>query len=105
MEGIYSSLCLPLRCVYPNVVAKLFLIPTVPLTPPASQSTAKPPLNELISLRKEYSSLLLEKMRAPYGSYEDGLTVPGIKGKPQPSKENLNLQRNNPLSLHEDVCF
>ena len=89
--------------MYPNVALKLFLIPTVPLTPPASQSAAKPPLSELMSLRKEYSSLLLEKLRAPDGSYEDGFTVPGIKGKPQSAKENLNLQRNNPLSLHEDV--
>ncbi|KAH8117577.1 rab-GTPase-TBC domain-containing protein [Phellopilus nigrolimitatus] len=82
---------------------KLFLIPTVPLTPPASQTTAKPPLDALKALRREYTSLLLEKMRAPDGSYEEGFTVPGTTEPPRSSDETfVNLQRNNPLSLHED---
>ncbi|KAL5528993.1 hypothetical protein ACEPAG_4967 [Sanghuangporus baumii] len=82
---------------------KLFLIPTIPLTPPASQSPAKPPLESLKERRKEYASLLLEKMRAPDGSYEENFSVPGVAELPQQSDEvSMNLQRNNPLSLHED---
>lgn len=43
-------------------------------------------------------------MRAPDGSYEEGFTVPGCSELPRPSEdETANLQRNNPLSLHEDV--
>lgn len=76
----------------------------MPLTPPASQSAAKPPLSALKDLRKEYASLLLEKMRAPDGSYEENLSVPGVDELPPPTdKISANLQRNNPLSLHEDV--
>ncbi|THH06211.1 hypothetical protein EW145_g4235 [Phellinidium pouzarii] len=82
---------------------KLFLIPTVPLTCPADQTPAKPPLDALKSLRKEYTSLLLETMRAPDGSYEEGLIIPGLAELPRPSDDiSANLQHNNPLSLHED---
>ncbi|EJD06088.1 uncharacterized protein FOMMEDRAFT_104560 [Fomitiporia mediterranea MF3/22] len=81
---------------------KLFLIPTVPLTPPASQSPAKPPLEALKVKRKGYTSLLLEKMRAPDGSYEESFSIPGVEELPRPSEMRVNLQRDNPLSLHED---
>lgn len=44
-------------------------------------------------------------MRAPDGSYEEGFAVPGQPELPRPTEEETaNLQRNNPLSLHEDVC-
>ncbi|KAI5119084.1 hypothetical protein M0805_004857 [Coniferiporia weirii] len=82
---------------------KLFLIPTVPLTPPANQTTASPPLDALKSLRKDYASLLVEKMRAPDGSYEEGFGIPGVAELPRHGEgTSANLQRNNPLSLHED---
>ena len=56
--------------------------------------------------RREYASLLLEKMRATDGSYEESFSVPGVDELPRRMDEaSMNLQRNNPLSLHEDVSI
>lgn len=74
------------------------------MTPPADQTYAKPPLEACRSLRKDYVALLLEKMRAPDGSYEEGFSVPGVNELPRASdRANANLERDNPLSLHDDV--
>ena len=47
--------------------------------------------------------MLLEKMRAPDGSYEDGFVVPGGEKLPARTSQPGNLERNNPLSLHDEV--
>lgn len=61
-------------------------------------------LETLQAARGEYSSLLLEKMRAPDGSYEDGFIVPGTDAPPPVQEGGVNnLDRNNPLSLHDEV--
>jgi hypothetical protein len=43
-------------------------------------------------------------MRAPDGSYEDGFIAPGDEKLPAPTVQPGNLERNNPLSLHDEVC-
>lgn len=55
-------------------------------------------------VRKEYAALLMEKMRAPDGSYEEGLVIPGTGASP-PKVEQLrqDLEKNNPLSLDDQV--
>lgn len=61
-------------------------------------------LDNLKSNRKRYTDLLLDKMRAPDGGYEEGFTVPGLSTSPKRvSKPDINLERNNPLSLHNEV--
>ena len=47
--------------------------------------------------------MLLEKMRAPDGSYEDGFIAPGGEKLPVRTVQPGNLERNNPLSLHDEV--
>ncbi|KAI0303545.1 rab-GTPase-TBC domain-containing protein [Multifurca ochricompacta] len=41
-------------------------------------------------------------MRAPDGSYEDGFTAPGGEMPPARTAPTGNLERNNPLSLHDE---
>jgi hypothetical protein len=55
-------------------------------------------------LRKQFTALLLEKMRAPDGSYEDGFIAPDGEKLPARTVQPGNLERNNPLSLHDEVC-
>ncbi len=47
--------------------------------------------------------MLLEKMRAPDGSYEDEFIAPGGEKLPARTVQPGNLERNNPLSLHDEV--
>jgi hypothetical protein len=54
--------------------------------------------------RRQFTALLLEKMRAPDGSYEDGFIVPGGETLPARTVQPGNLERNHPLSLHDEVC-
>lgn len=43
-------------------------------------------------------------MKAPDGSYEDGFVVPGTSKPPErTARSPNNLERNNPLSLHDEV--
>ena len=43
-------------------------------------------------------------MRAPDGSYEDWFIVPGTDAPPLAKEGSANnLDRNNPLSLHDEV--
>lgn len=42
-------------------------------------------------------------MRAPDGSYEDGFITPGGEKLPARAVQTGNLERNNPLSLHDEV--
>lgn len=83
--------------------SKLFLLGEAPLTEPPSETPAKPPIQELRNIRKDYTSSLLEKMRAPDGSYEEGFSVPGVHLDRSSAESSSNLDKNNPLSLHEDV--
>jgi TBC1 domain family protein 5 len=53
--------------------------------------------------RQQFTTLLLEKMRAPDGSYEDGFIAPGGEKLPVRTVQPGNLERNNPLSLHDEV--
>jgi TBC1 domain family protein 5 len=74
------------------------------LKSPEDQTTAKAPIEAIKRHRKEYVKLMLETLRAPDGSYEDGLSIPGVGQLPRPSdKDAANLQKNNPLGLDEDV--
>ena len=42
-------------------------------------------------------------MRAPDGSYEDGFIAPGGEKLSARTVQPGNLERNNPLSLHDEV--
>jgi TBC1 domain family protein 5 len=80
---------------------KLFLTPHEPLLQ-SSEWNLSPDLSSLQRSRKRFSDLLLDKMRAPDGSYEEGLVVPGMD---PPRRDTLpyDLEMNNPLSLHDEV--
>lgn len=55
--------------------------------------------------RKQYAQSLVDKMRAPDGSFEDGFTLPGTSQAPErTTKLEGDLDRNNPLSLDDQVC-
>ncbi len=48
----------------------------------------------------------MEKMRAPDGGYEEGFTIPGSGASPTRSeKAGGNLEKNNPLSLDNEVSL
>lgn len=65
---------------------------------------AAPPLDTLRAQRVTFKSLLLEKMRAPDGSYDEGLLIPGTsESPPRTERSSANLDRNNPLSLHDEA--
>lgn len=42
-------------------------------------------------------------MQAPDGNYEDGFTLPGQSRPPTPTPSGEAFERNNPLSLDEQV--
>jgi len=80
---------------------KLFLLKNVPLEPPPHDIPV-PPLEALRAHRKQYSELLLEKMRAPDGSYDETFVVPGLTILRRNAKPPTDLETNNPLSLHDE---
>ncbi len=84
-------------------MTKLFLVPNEPLQEVADVEAA-PPSTRLRTAREDYRRLLMEKMRAPDGGYEEGFTVPGSGASP-PRTEGSggNLEKNNPLSLDDEV--
>ncbi|EIN08055.1 RabGAP/TBC [Punctularia strigosozonata HHB-11173 SS5] len=85
-----------------SIAWKLFLIQVEPLQPdlPLSQL---PYLDTLQRSRKEFVDLMMEKMRAPDGSYEDGFIIPGTHASPpRINRSTSNLEKNNPLSLHDE---
>jgi TBC1 domain family protein 5 len=70
--------------------------------PPDSPSTS--PLESLRASRKNYAETLLETMRAPDGSYEEGFVIPGYTTTSQKNERTAsNLEKNNPLSLDDEV--
>ncbi|KAH7923851.1 RabGAP/TBC [Leucogyrophana mollusca] len=84
-----------------SIVWKLFLLRDEPLEPPSDQPPA-PPLESLRTHRKQYSDLLMDKMRAPDGSYDESFVVPGLSIPRKNNQSAINLERNNPLSLDDD---
>ncbi|KAG1782766.1 rab-GTPase-TBC domain-containing protein [Suillus placidus] len=80
---------------------KMFLLKNVPLEPPPHEMPV-PPLDALRAHRKQYSELLLEKMRAPDGSYDETFVVPGLTIPRRSAKPPTDLETNNPLSLHDE---
>ncbi|KAK0459657.1 RabGAP/TBC [Desarmillaria tabescens] len=85
-----------------SIAWKLFLVQSEPLKA-LIEADSSPLLDSLRETRRQYAALLLEKMRAPDGSYEDGFALPG--SLPSPKRESrleVNLDRNNPLSLHTE---
>ncbi|KIK49371.1 hypothetical protein CY34DRAFT_797316 [Suillus luteus UH-Slu-Lm8-n1] len=80
---------------------KLFLLKNVPLESPPHEIPV-PPLEALCAHRKQYSELLLEKMRAPDGSYDETVVVPGLTILRRNAKPPTDLETNNPLSLHDE---
>ncbi|KAJ3717673.1 rab-GTPase-TBC domain-containing protein [Lentinula guzmanii] len=82
---------------------KLFLIADEPLRSSSGDLKPESLLNSLVSSRKRYSDLLSQKMRAPDGSYPERFYVPGSSA-PSPRTEHplMDLEKNNPLSLHND---
>lgn len=95
-EFVYYSTSIP---------HQIFLTPPGPLQPPPDLPLTPQPYLESVQIsRQEYTRLLLEKMKAPDGSYEDGFLIPGADTAPErPGKGSSNLERNNPLSLHDEV--
>ena len=85
---------------------QVFLTPPEPLQrPPELPLAPSAYLEPMRALRIDFTRLLLAKMRAPDGSYEDGFIVPGTNSPPQrPNRAASNLEQNNPLSLHDEVC-
>ncbi|TFL07627.1 rab-GTPase-TBC domain-containing protein, partial [Pterulicium gracile] len=85
-----------------SILWKLFLIRQGPLKT-STHDDPQSPLLAVRAARGSYRSLLVDKLRAPDGSLEDGFIVPGTT-EPHRRHEDtpVNLEMNNPLSLHED---
>ncbi|KAH9063811.1 RabGAP/TBC [Lactarius deliciosus] len=82
---------------------KIFLIPVDPIHPQPELPPDPTSYRRALGLsRKQFTDSLLEKMRAPDGSYEDGFVVPGGEELPTRTEQPGNLERNNPLSLHDE---
>ncbi|KAJ7273636.1 rab-GTPase-TBC domain-containing protein [Mycena haematopus] len=79
---------------------KLFLLPDEPLQPLAD-ANATPPLSSLRASRKKWKHLISEHMRAPDGSYEEGV-IPGSSSSLERRASASDLETNNPLSLHNE---
>ncbi|KIK16392.1 hypothetical protein PISMIDRAFT_686378 [Pisolithus microcarpus 441] len=81
---------------------KMFLLRGLePLERPSDEMPSVP-IDLLRESRKQFSELLLEKMRAPDGSYDESFMVPGLTIPRRSNQTPLNLETNNPLSLHEE---
>ncbi|KIJ68961.1 hypothetical protein HYDPIDRAFT_144455 [Hydnomerulius pinastri MD-312] len=80
---------------------KLFLLKDEPLEPPPDEVPSVP-IELLRTSRKQFSELLLEKMRAPDGSYDESFVVPGLAIPRKSGQAPTNLETNNPLSLHDE---
>ncbi|KAJ7063222.1 RabGAP/TBC [Mycena amicta] len=82
---------------------KVFLLPDEPLQQASLDAQPTPPLRSLQASRKEYAKLLKQHMRAPDGSYEDGVVIPGTSLLPErEASSSSDLETNNPLSLHNE---
>lgn len=85
-------------------LSQLFLCPGEPLRASAESTPPFISLETWRDSRKAYVDLLLARMRAPDGSYEEGLVIPGHTSLPKRGQSTAgNLEKNNPLSLHDEV--
>ena len=84
--------------------SQLFLVQAEPLQSSTIEVPCAPPLDALRRGRQDYAKLLMDKMRAPDGSYEEGFIIPGLGTSPaRIDRSGEDLERNNPLSLHDEV--
>lgn len=104
MEGLYLDL--KVHYLRANIIfMKMFLIPEEPLQMPSNLSPLSL-LDALQASRNQYIRLISEKMRAPDGSYEEDFVLPdSAASQKRATKAPGNLAMNNPLSLHEEVCW
>ncbi|EPQ58582.1 RabGAP/TBC [Gloeophyllum trabeum ATCC 11539] len=84
-----------------SIAWKVFLTPEDPLKPRIDLSITSF-LESWRGYRRQYSDLLLKHLRAPDGSYEEKLVIPGMTGSPKRSGVNGDLDKNNPLSLDQE---
>ncbi|KAF8628420.1 hypothetical protein AX15_003941 [Amanita polypyramis BW_CC] len=82
-----------------SIAWKIFLLSDQPLRSAPVDTTAL--LDTLHNYRKQFVNLLLEHMRAPDDSYEESFRLPG-SDIPQKRTSAVNLETNNPLSLHDE---
>ncbi|KAF8136682.1 RabGAP TBC [Boletus edulis] len=80
---------------------KLFLLKDEPLEP-SPDEVPSIPIKLLRSSRQQFSEVLLEKMKAPDGSYDESFVVPGLTIPRQKTQLAVDLEMNNPLSLHDE---
>jgi TBC1 domain family protein 5 len=86
-----------------SILWKLFLLRQGPLKV-QTEDIPKSPLQAVKLSRERYRTLLVDKLRAPDGSLEDGFIIPGTTTPHKRSQDTpVNLETNNPLSLHEEV--
>lgn len=79
---------------------KIFLISREPLD--SAPVNAVNLLETLQDYRKQYTEMFLEQMRAPDGSYEESVCLQELDGRPRRRANTVNLETNNPLSLHDE---
>lgn len=78
---------------------KYLLLFKTPLATVGSQ----PPIEQLRQSRRRYVELLKQHLRAPDGSFEEWVEIPGFDPNPADKGSNpADLTRNNPLSLDLD---
>ena len=63
------------------------------------------PLTEVRRRRQEYVAALKEVMQAPDGNYAEGFILPGQSRPPTPVLKQGAFEKNNPLSLDEEVLL
>ncbi|KAH0583932.1 hypothetical protein H2248_009520 [Termitomyces sp. 'cryptogamus'] len=87
-----------------SIAWKLFLTSEEPLSPSSLPARSSSLLHILRSSRQNYVNQLREHMRAPDGSYEEGFALPELSTpltrQPASTETVINLETNNPLSLH-----
>jgi TBC1 domain family member 5 len=100
MEGETS--CIQTLAPVYFIPLKLFLVPHEPLDTDIKPSSL---LTFLQQSRQKYTDLMLEKMKAPDGSYERSFIIPGTEARSptRDSPDQKNLEKNNPLSLDSEV--
>ncbi|KAF8447631.1 rab-GTPase-TBC domain-containing protein [Boletus edulis BED1] len=90
------------RCIPFLAFAYLFLLKDEPLEP-SPDEVPSIPIKLLRSSRQQFSEVLLEKMKAPDGSYDESFVVPGLTIPRQKTQLAVDLEMNNPLSLHDEA--
>lgn len=81
-----------------SIVWKYLLLFKTPL----DATTSEPPIEQLRQSRRHYVELLKQHLRAPDGSFEDWVEIPGFDPTPAGVANSSDLARNNPLSLDQD---